>query len=121
MDGADQRVALTLYTIVLKPSGFNSGVMLIGATTITHVQILSQFYHWLAKAVFELNDSRDFGLCEWLTLTTTLPSEELLFSFGLGGGGCFINAHHCANPICNKAPSTFINRYGSVPLYLLIG
>ena len=71
--GADQRVALTLYIV-------QSGVMLVGATTITHVQILSQFYHWLVKAVFELNDSRDFGL----TLTTTLPSEEL-FSFGLGG------------------------------------
>ena len=64
--GADQRVALTLYTV------------LVGATTIKHVQILSHFYHWLVKAVFELNDSRDFGLCEWLTLTTTLPSEELL-------------------------------------------
>ena len=83
--GADQRVALTLYTVVLKASGFHSGVMLVGTTTITHVQILSQFYHWLVKAVFEVNDSRDFGLCEWLTLTTTLPSEELLFSFGLGG------------------------------------
>ena len=42
--GADQRVALTLYTVVLKASGFHSGVMLVGATTITHVQILSQFY-----------------------------------------------------------------------------
>ena len=75
--GADQRVALTLYIV-------HSGVMLVGATTITLVQILSQFYHWLVKAVFELNDSRDFGLCEWLTLTTTLPSEELLFNFGMG-------------------------------------
>ena len=76
--GADQRVALTLYIV-------HSGVMLVGATTITHVQILSQFYHWLVKAIFELNDSGDFGLCEWLTLTTIHPSEELLFSFGLGG------------------------------------
>ena len=82
--GADQRVDLTLYNVVLKPSGFHSGVMLVRATTITHVQILSQFYHWLVKAVFEVNDSRDFGLCDWLTLTTTLLSEELLFSFGGG-------------------------------------
>ena len=45
--GADQRVALTLYIV-------HSGVMLVGAATITHVQILSQFYHWVVKAVFEL-------------------------------------------------------------------
>ena len=81
--GADQRVALTLYTIVLNASGFHCGVVLVGATTITHVRILSQFYHWLVKGVFEVNDSSEFGLCEWLTLTTTLPPEEVLFTFGL--------------------------------------